>query len=93
MLEDLKQIFELINKAEMIYNSTADWEIKYDLIFSEDTKIWKKIRDAGFSFDWYDPDTTYEEDVTAYIYALRKFRESFGDFFERQKEDDSYQET
>ncbi len=69
----LKKIIALIGTAERIFNSsTSDWEAKYDLIFGLD--IWQKIRKAGYSFEWSDPDTTYQEDITAYVEALRVWR-------------------
>lgn len=68
------QIRDLIKRAEAIYNSDADWKIKYELIFN--LNIWQKIRwELGVNFEWYDPDTTYQEDITAYFYALMEFRE------------------
>lgn len=50
-MDKLKEIVDLIEQANKICNSTADWEIKYDLIF--DLGIWQKIREAGFSFGYY----------------------------------------
>lgn len=79
-MDKLKEIVDLIEQANKIYNSTADWEIKYDLIF--DLGIWQKIREAGFSFDYYDPDTSYEEDVQAYLSALNEFKEKLGNVLE-----------
>lgn len=44
------------------------WEEKYEAVFS--SRISKRIQVLGFSPDYYDPDTTYEEDVTAYVNAI-----------------------
>lgn len=64
----------LIKCAEdIIKDSRLDWEQKYDCIF--DLKIWQTIDKYGYSFGWFDPDTSYEEDVTAYVKALREFRD------------------
>ena len=60
-----------INQAISIFQSDLDWEIKYDKIFS--MGIWQLIRQSGYSFEWDDPDTTYEEDLTAYVIALEEF--------------------
>jgi len=62
----------LINAAETIFRSNLSWEVAYDTIFG--LKIWQAIRDAEYAFDWCDPDTTYEADVTAYCEALFEFR-------------------
>ena len=60
---------QLAEQAFAIADSEATAETKYDLIFSED--ISGAIRGITH-FDCYDPDTSYEEDVAAYITALHK---------------------
>ena len=60
---ELKEVYK---EAREIYDSSLSWEAKYDLIFSD--KISKKV-----SFSWYDPDTSYEEDVTAFIQAFDEY--------------------
>ncbi len=57
---ELKEVYK---EARAIYDSSVSWEAKYDLIFSE--RISKKV-----SFSWYDPDTSYREDVTAFMNAF-----------------------
>lgn len=62
----LKKFRKLTKKAVKIQdNQELTWEEKYDLIFSE--KISGKAQ-----IDWYDPDTTYEEDVRAFVDALKR---------------------
>jgi hypothetical protein len=63
-----------IRVAEAIFKSEKTWEEKYDQIFR--MGIWQNIRETH-SFDWYDPDTSCEEDVTCYINALISFREEY----------------
>jgi hypothetical protein len=64
------EIFEIYSKALTIYNDEfLDWEQKFNLIFSFD--ISQKIYNSEYRFDYYDPDTTYEEDVTAFMNAFR----------------------
>ena len=55
--------------ANRIFNSQADWETKYDLIFAPDLSgaVFKQIR-----LEYCDPDTTYQEDVTAFITAFNE---------------------
>ena len=60
---ELKEVYK---EAREIYDSSLSWEAKYDLIFSD--RISKKV-----SFSWYDPDTSYEEDVTAFIQAFDEY--------------------
>lgn len=85
--ETQKDILTLIDKAEKIFESTATWEMKYDLIFG--MRIAQKIRESDLSFDWYDPDTSYEEDVRYYMRALREFREGFGDLWRSEDDDEN----
>lgn len=66
VLSELRDLQQEINE---VYNSDLDWDVKYDLIFSErlSRKVFKLIR-----LDYYDPDTTYQEDVTAFVNALNE---------------------
>jgi hypothetical protein len=68
-------IADLIEQAETIYHddSLTD-EQRYDLIFG--LEIWQKIRALDYSFEWCDPDTSYEADTTAYMDALREYKEA-----------------
>jgi len=60
-------LHQLYRKAYHIFESKElDWSEKYDLIFSD--KISKKVY-----FEYYDPDTSYEEDVTAFMNAFKKY--------------------
>jgi hypothetical protein len=63
MAISFSELKEVYREAKEIYDSSILWEAKYDLIFSE--RISKKV-----SFSWYDPDTSYEEDVTAFMNAF-----------------------
>jgi hypothetical protein len=58
--EEKKKIYE---RAKRIIASDLEWEEKYDMIFSEEVS-------RKFSLDYYDPDTSYEEDVMAFMNAL-----------------------
>jgi len=59
------------------------WNKTYDLVFS--ANISKKIRpcfdELNVSFDYYDPDTTYKEDVCAYYDAVKNQVESLSKIF------------
>lgn len=67
-MKQIKKFIKLTNLAQKIMNSEADWETKYDLIFSD--MIIRKVDKTGINIAWYDPDTTYEADVRAYVDAL-----------------------
>lgn len=47
---------------------TITWDTAYNLIFSND--ISRVIKSTAINFDYYDADTTYEEDVNAYVNAV-----------------------
>ncbi len=62
-LEAVTNTYLEIKKIEV---SSLDWSTKYDMIF----KLSKSMRLAGVDPDYYDPDSSYEEDVRAYTNAL-----------------------
>lgn len=67
-IPEVARFVKLARTAQSIADSAADWETKYDLIFSD--HIIEPIKETGIGFDWCDPDTTYEEDVTAFVTAV-----------------------
>jgi len=68
-INKIKQWLQLFNQAEQIFNSEASWETKYDLIFSEEICVaMRRILPNPSSY--YSPDTSYQEDVTAWYDAM-----------------------
>ena len=61
----------LYEEACQVYKSDASWGLKYDIIFP----IVSRARGL-FDFEWWDPDTSYQEDVQA---VMRAFREKADD--------------
>lgn len=55
-----KELKELHKRAKRIIESDLEWDIKYNMIFSEDMS--QKV-----DFDWFDPDMDYEDDVRAWM--------------------------
>ena len=55
--------------AKEIVKLEVDWEIKYDLIFCKavSSRIFKIV-----NLDYYDPDTSYREDVQAFMSACEE---------------------
>lgn len=66
MHEIPREFIALAREAQRICDTDASWETKYDLIFSE---ALAKRMSALVRLDYYDPDTTYEEDVRAFCRA------------------------
>jgi hypothetical protein len=60
------ELSRVYREANSIYESKLSDEAKYDLIFSK--KISQKV-----PFSWYDPDTSYEEDVRYFMNAFREY--------------------
>jgi len=57
------------------------WERVFDAVFNSEVsqKVLRLSRNIpGTAFDWYDPDTTYEEDATAFINALNDYAGRIG---------------
>ena len=75
-MKTIQEKLEKLNKkANDIYNDTLlSWEEKYDLIFSNE--ISKKVFSL-IHLGYYDPDTSYQEDVRAFINAFNDRMKSF----------------
>jgi len=65
------ELQRLYFKAEGIVASDMSWEAKYDLIFSPE--ISQKVCELARGFDYYDPDTTYEEDAMAFFNSFKEY--------------------
>jgi hypothetical protein len=60
---------KIYQKAKKVVASEIlTWREKYNLIFSDDIS-------ANFTLDYYDPDTSYKEDVLAFMSALDEYME------------------
>lgn len=70
----LNELIILNKEANEIIDSELSWEEKYHLIFS--SRISSKVFDL-INLDYYDPDTSYEEDVLAFINAFNSRVEKF----------------
>ena len=69
MLTSKQELQELLKITTVIVESYLDWEDKYDLIFSE--KISGRVFRLMY-LDYYDPDTSYQEDVMAFFEAFKE---------------------
>lgn len=87
MIEKWFEEFELKNPTEKILineiymkimnvydNPNLSWKNKYNLIFSDELSI---SLSKFLPFEYYDPDMDYEDDVNAYIDALKYKIEEF----------------
>lgn len=69
MTEKIVRYLALAGEVFRIADSSATAETKYDLIFSNELSC--SLADL-FKLDYYDPDTSYEDDIAAYVGALRE---------------------
>jgi hypothetical protein len=66
-IEPFVQFCNLARESKRIQDSGASWEFIHHVIFSH---LRPKVKQTGINFNWYDPDTTYEEEVLSYVQAL-----------------------
>lgn len=68
------ELLNLNNKVQQLIKDDVDWEIKYDLIFSKNVsrRIFTLLSELNIRLDYYDPDTSYEEDALAFANALNE---------------------
>ena len=70
--EDLQNFYEKLSKwEEEAVLGELSWEDLYDIVFSK--KVSKRIYKILPNFSWYDPDTTYQEDVVAFITQFKEY--------------------
>jgi len=70
MSKTKEKLLKINKKANDIINDEfLTWEEKYDRIFSD--KISKKVFEL-IRLDYWDPDTSYEEDVQAFMSAFNE---------------------
>lgn len=67
--ETIIKLVELNRQANNIFTSDLQWKDKYEMIFNDDISV---LVNKMVTLEYYDPDTTYEEDVTAFMNAFNK---------------------
>lgn len=69
----MSTIYDLHKRATNIVESSAlSWEQKYELIFNKSMsrEVFSWFKGVGLELNYYDPDTSYEEDVRAFMFAF-----------------------
>ena len=71
-LQDKINEIEIINRdvKQIIDNDGLEWSEKYNMIFSSNISL--RVFEL-INLDYYDPDTSYEEDVMAFASALNEW--------------------
>jgi hypothetical protein len=95
-MPNIEQFIGLARKAIQIMNIASEnrdwdydldaWKNAYYLIFS--SEISRKIANTGIDLDYYDPDSSYEDDVRAYCRALEEKIKEFLPFLDTEKDSD-----
>lgn len=79
----MKPLANAFRVLERIFSDpNLGWDEKFDAIFSDSVSgaIRKGREHYGVALEYYDPDTTYQEDVTAYYNAAMEIRERLLEF-------------
>ena len=83
MFKDELKLSAIITKAIAIYNSDNDWKFKFYAIFSSQIsgEIYYLCEKLNISMNYYDLDTTYKEDVEAYICHIKSVNRNLNSLF------------
>jgi hypothetical protein len=70
----LSQLKKILSFSEELVNSDLQEELIYDMIFSEkiSRQVYSLFNQTPIKFDYYDPDSSYQEDCMAFYYALKE---------------------
>lgn len=71
------QLQDLVNNtfsASLESELLDPWEATYDVVFSErlSKRVYTALNTMNQTLDYYDPDTSYEEDVLAFANAVQE---------------------
>jgi hypothetical protein len=76
---------ERVQEIVQVATTNNDWESAYDIIFPTHVR---GVRAADPDFSWYDPDSSYQDDVLAFANALKERAERLAAFEVSQSEID-----
>jgi hypothetical protein len=68
--DKIARFLDLADEIFRVADSAASAETKYELVFSDE--LGPRTLSQIVPLDYYDPDTSYEEDIAAYVAALRE---------------------
>ncbi len=75
MKERIQNLIKAIDEVISFDKPDVNDEMLYTVVFQTHSEvIIHMIKALGLTFDWYDPDTSYREDVDAYLGALKNFK-------------------
>jgi len=70
--DNIAQLHKILTFCHELRHSDLSAQQQYDYIFSQKVsrQVTQLLKNLGENLDYYDPDSTYEEDMDAYITAL-----------------------
>lgn len=71
MSQSVEKLAAMLARVERIIEANDTWEWKYDTVFALYTKKRDEIPDLKY-LDYFSYDTSYEEDVMAFVWGLRR---------------------
>lgn len=78
-IDAAKEIMKKIEIQEKLFRANSSWELKYETIFRiANESVLPLLNEIGIRFHYYDPDTSYQEDVEAYMNAILSIKEDIG---------------
>jgi hypothetical protein len=86
LFKEISNLNDTVQNHIKVAESTEDWETAYDLIFNEycSRRFFNLVKQLGMGFDYYDPDTTYEEDARAFANAMNDWVNAKRPFFQSE---------
>jgi hypothetical protein len=78
-------------QARFIFESNTSWEFKYHRIFNTWRNDIKPLLDSlNDTLNWYDPDTSYEDDIKSFMEALSAKQTAYAEAFIAENPDIRY---
>ena len=70
----LQQLVSNTMNQSVLSDKTDPWETAYGLVFSDllSKPVHNALRELNQRLDYYDPDTSYEDDVLAFAHAVNE---------------------
>ncbi len=68
-MKEIKKFIKYSDVIQDVIQRNIAWKAKYNIVFSEN--MWSMIEGVDIDVHWFDPDTSYKEDVMSYAGAVK----------------------
>jgi len=84
MIEKIRELCQWMDETISVAgNPGVSWEVRHQLVFGAYRKhIAPLAKELNLDLDWYNPDTTYQEDIMSYIHCIGELRTQLGSIVE-----------